>query len=34
MDNITLLVSILFAGAIIFIGVFTLVAALMVALDD
>jgi len=34
MDNITLLVSILFLGAIMFIGVFALVATLMVALDD
>jgi len=34
MDNITLLGSILLAGAIVFIAVFALVASLMVALDD
>ncbi len=34
MDNITLLISILLAGALVFVGVFTLIAALMVALDD
>jgi hypothetical protein len=34
MDNIILLSSILLAGAIVFIGVFALVASLMIALDD
>jgi hypothetical protein len=34
MDNITLISAILLAGAIIFMGVFALVAALMVALDN
>jgi hypothetical protein len=34
MDNIILLVSILLAGAIVFIGVFALIASLVVALDD
>jgi hypothetical protein len=34
MDNITLLISVLLLGAIVFMGVFMLVAALMVALDD
>jgi hypothetical protein len=34
MDNITLLLSVLFLGAIVFIGVFTFVASLMIALDD
>jgi hypothetical protein len=34
MDNIIILSTILLAGAIIFIGVFALVAALMVALDN
>jgi hypothetical protein len=34
MDNITLLVSVLVLGAVVFVGVFTLVASLMVALDD
>jgi hypothetical protein len=34
MDNITLLVSILFLGATMFVAVFALVASLMVALDD
>jgi hypothetical protein len=34
MDNIMLLVSILFLGATMFVAVFVLVATLMVALDD
>jgi hypothetical protein len=34
MDNIMLLISILFLGAIMFVAVFALVASLMVALDD
>jgi hypothetical protein len=34
MDNITLLITILFLGAVVFVGVFTLVASLMVALDN
>jgi hypothetical protein len=34
MDNITLLISVLVLGAVVFVGVFTLVATLMVALDD
>jgi hypothetical protein len=34
MDNITLLISVLVLGAVVFVGVFTLVASLMVALDD
>jgi hypothetical protein len=34
MDNITLLISVLLLGAVVFMGVFMLVAALMVALDD
>ena len=34
MDNITLLISVLILGAVVFVGVFTLVATLMVALDD
>jgi hypothetical protein len=34
MDNITLLISVLVLGAVVFMGVFMLVAALMVALDD
>lgn len=34
MDNITLLISVLVLGAVVFVGVFTLVASLIVALDD
>jgi hypothetical protein len=34
MDNITLLLSVLFLGAVVFIGVFAFVASLMIALDD
>jgi hypothetical protein len=34
MDNITLLISVLVLGAVVFVGVFTLVASLIVALDN
>jgi hypothetical protein len=34
MDNITLLISVLVLGAVVFVGVFTFVASLIVALDD
>jgi hypothetical protein len=34
MDNIVVLSTILLAGAILFAGVFALVASLMIALDD
>jgi hypothetical protein len=34
MDNITLLITILFLGAVVFVGVFTLIASLMFALDN
>lgn len=34
MDNIVILSAILVMGAVLFVGVFTLVAALMVALDN
>jgi hypothetical protein len=34
MDNITLLISVLVLGAVVFVGIFTLVASLLVALDN
>jgi hypothetical protein len=34
MDNITLLISVLLLGAVVFVVVFMLVATLMIALDD
>jgi hypothetical protein len=34
MDNITLLISVLLLGAVVFVAVFMLVATLMIALDD
>jgi hypothetical protein len=34
MDNITLLISVLMLGAVVFVRVFAFVASLMIALDD